>query len=362
MTRHGTLRADAIAGLATSSCSTTRRSPPARRAARSSSMSGEAAGSSSRWASRSLPASWEGDATERLLPGAFGAPVDRAARGVTLASLDRSHPIFELFRAPRSGDFTTARVFSYRPLQLAGMDGVLARYDDGAVALAEKRVGRGRVLVWTSTLDNFWTDLALQPVYLPFVHQLLRARRGLRRVAALVHGRPGAGPRRGTRQHGVRARRRRARHDERAGGRAGRGCRERHHVARPRRRRAGRPRAGRCAHDDRRRPPACAQLAEQGFYELRPAGQANAAPYTVAVNLDLAESDLTPIDPQGTWWPRRRRPTPARPCGRGRNHRGGREHQDRERRQAFWSYLLIAALLALAAETALAGRLSRAAS
>src|SRR5690606_35945388 len=29
-------------------------------------------------------------------------------------------------------------------------------------------------LVWTSTLDNFWTDLALQPVYLPFVHQLAR--------------------------------------------------------------------------------------------------------------------------------------------------------------------------------------------
>src|SRR5690606_41298714 len=37
---------------------------------------------------RSSPASWEGDAAE-LLPGTFGAPVDGAGRGVTLASLDR---------------------------------------------------------------------------------------------------------------------------------------------------------------------------------------------------------------------------------------------------------------------------------
>ena len=94
---------------------------------------------------RSSPASWEGDATE-LLPGAFGAPVDGAARGVTLASLDRSHPIFELFRAPRSGDFTTARVFRYRPLQLAGTDGVLARYDD-ARSRSWRSGSAGRVLV-----------------------------------------------------------------------------------------------------------------------------------------------------------------------------------------------------------------------
>ncbi len=26
--------------------------------------------------------------------------------------------------------------------------------------------------MWTSTLDDFWNDLAVQPVYLPFVHRL----------------------------------------------------------------------------------------------------------------------------------------------------------------------------------------------
>ena len=51
---------------------------------------------------------------------------------------------------------------------------MLARFDDGAPAVLEKAVGRGRVVVWTSTLDLFWNDLALKPVYLPFVHQLTR--------------------------------------------------------------------------------------------------------------------------------------------------------------------------------------------
>ena len=51
---------------------------------------------------------------------------------------------------------------------------MLARFDDGAVAAAERRIGGGRVIVWTSTLDDSWTDLALKPVFLPLVHQLVR--------------------------------------------------------------------------------------------------------------------------------------------------------------------------------------------
>ncbi|MDQ3880895.1 MAG: BatA domain-containing protein, partial [Chloroflexota bacterium] len=116
---------------------------------------------------RSAPRSWPADAAD-LLPAPIGPPVDRVAdRGGTLGFLDRSHPVFELFRAPRSGDWASARFFRYRVLSVQGNSGVLARFDDGAVALAEKRVGKGKVLVWTSTLDNFWNDLALQPVFLP---------------------------------------------------------------------------------------------------------------------------------------------------------------------------------------------------
>ena len=51
---------------------------------------------------------------------------------------------------------------------------MLARFDDGAAAAAERRVGNGRVIVFGTSLDDSWNDLALKPVYLPLVHQLTK--------------------------------------------------------------------------------------------------------------------------------------------------------------------------------------------
>jgi hypothetical protein len=81
--------------------------------------------------------------------------------------------VFELFAGPGTGDFTRARFFRSRDLQVSPEGQVLARFDDGSVALAERLVGEGSVMVWTSTMDAFWNDLAVQPVFLPFIHQLM---------------------------------------------------------------------------------------------------------------------------------------------------------------------------------------------
>ncbi len=122
---------------------------------------------------RTAPSAWEA-LGEELLPGRFSAPVDRSADGgTTLGSLNREHRIFEIFETPRSGDFTAARFFRYRPIQPAVGTIVLARFDDGTVALAERRVEEGTVLVFGSDLENFWNDAVLQPVFLPFVHRIL---------------------------------------------------------------------------------------------------------------------------------------------------------------------------------------------
>jgi len=48
---------------------------------------------------------------------------------------------------------------------------VVAKLTDGAPALLEKRVGEGRVLVFTSTLDNLANDFPLHPSFVPFVEQ-----------------------------------------------------------------------------------------------------------------------------------------------------------------------------------------------
>src|SRR6267378_4163873 len=115
----------------------------------------------------------QGDAD--LLPGRLGATVDRTSgRSGSLGYLDYSHPVFEVFKAPRSGDFSAAHVFRYRALQTLPTDRILARFDDGAIAAAERKVGAGRVIVWTSTLDDSWTDIGVKPIFLPLVHQLVR--------------------------------------------------------------------------------------------------------------------------------------------------------------------------------------------
>ena len=111
------------------------------------------------------------DAGLALLGAGPGTLVD-AADGRRLSWLDYDHPVFELFSGPRSGDFSGARFDRFWSLEPAGGTAVVARYDSGEPALLEHSVGEGRVLVWTSTLDRFWNDLALQPVFLPFVHRL----------------------------------------------------------------------------------------------------------------------------------------------------------------------------------------------
>ena len=81
------------------------------------------------------------------MPGTLGAPVDRlAGGGGTLGYLDYSHPIFEPFKDPRNGNFSDVRFFKYRALTPAATDKVLARFDDGAAAMVERRVGSGRVI------------------------------------------------------------------------------------------------------------------------------------------------------------------------------------------------------------------------
>ena len=47
-----------------------------------------------------------------------------------------------------------------------------ARFDDGSPAIVEHPVGAGKVVIWASTIDAYWTNLPLQPVFLPFVHQV----------------------------------------------------------------------------------------------------------------------------------------------------------------------------------------------
>ena len=99
------------------------------------------------------------------------------------------------------------------------------------------------------------------------------------------------------------------------------------------------------------------ELEEQGFYSLRRVGAARGTARSVAVNLEMAESDLSRLDPQELVAAVTPKGGEARTAGIG----APPTPEEQERRQTLWWYLLVGALLLLGAETILSNRLSRAA-
>ena len=272
------------------------------------------------------PGSGTGGALAALLPGAVGQVADRTqGGGASLGYLDLEHPVFEVFRAPRSGDLSAPRFYRYRPVQVRTADSavsVLARFDDGSAALAERRLGRGRVLAWASTLDREWNDLAVQPVYVPFVHRLLRYAAGFeppraaRMVGEVVDARAAAGAAPDTELL----------------------------VTSP---------------DGTRRPLAAGEralpLEQRGWYAVRAAGgSSDAVLATIAANVDVAESELAALE-SAAFAASVRTPGESAPVAAA----ASLTLVERERRQSLWWYLLVGAVALLAIETALSNRASR---
>jgi hypothetical protein len=251
-----------------------------------------------------------------LLPGRLDPATDRSADwGGTLAHLDYAHPAFELFRGPRSGDFSSARFFRYRPVQ--AREGVVARFDDGAPALVEQRLGKGRVLVWTSSLDAVWNDLPLQPVFLPFLHQLLK------HAASHVETRPWY-----TVGEAL---------DLSAEGE----LKDRDAAVLP-------------PSGQKQRLPAtqrAVELSAPGFYEVRRLEGGSWAKLAAA-NLDPAESDLAAVDPEELHGAVIRKGDSRAALGSG----PAPTRDEQESRQALWRYLLLGGFLMLVAETVWSNR------
>jgi hypothetical protein len=185
------------------------------------------------------------------------------------------------------------------------------------------------VLVWTSTLDVEWNDLALKPVFLPFVHRMAtRLASYFERPAWVTVGDvldpdPQAAP-------------------------AGDNAAPRTPAA------VGRvvltPSGQRVTLDGE--GPDVLEIDESGFYELRTRGRDGDAPLTVASNVDLAESDLTAMDPRELVAGAIGRAGGGAPAGTNTTATA----DEQERAQRIWWYLLFAGLLLLGVEPLVANR------
>ncbi|MEX2465936.1 MAG: hypothetical protein WD995_03450, partial [Gemmatimonadota bacterium] len=260
-------------------------------------------------------------------------------RGARLGHLEYEHPIFEAFAGPRSGDFGGARFFRARDLVPSDSADVLARFDDGSVALAELATGNGTLLVWTTTLDAFWNDLALQPVYLPFMH----------RIAEYLAGRTDATPSFAVGQVVDLANPRAL---ESAGlvVDAAEGLVE------------GTEQVALTPSGEGIRVPESTEarfisLQERGFYTVRPPGGDADRPFTLAVNVDLEESELATIDPEELVL--QVQATAAGSMGSGADGAQALRREDQERRQSLWRWILAGALGLLILETVLSNWVSR---
>lgn len=268
-------------------------------------------------------AAWPSEAD--VLPGVVQASVDRT-RGdaARIGALEFGHTIFEPFRAPRSGDFSAARIYGYRTVTPAAGAQILARFDGGAPALIERKVNTGRVLLWASTLDLSWSDFPLKPVFLPFIH------RTVRHLAAYSEPAPWVTV------------------GQVLDASFGSGA-----AARPRGRVVLSPSGKRLAVDDE--GSEVLELTEQGFYEVR--GQASDSDVTVvASNVDPGESDLSAMDPKEI--------VAATTGGADADQASAaagvpQTPEAQERSQRLWWYLLCAGILLLGADTIISNRLSK---
>lgn len=283
---------------------------------------------------------WPASAAD-MLPGTIGPMEDRIqGRGGRLGFLDYEHPIFEVFAGPRSGDFTGARFYRARRLEPNDSAAVLARFDDGSVALAEMRIGEGKLLVWTSSLDAFWNDLALQPVYLPFVH----------RLAEYLGGRAEAVPWFVTGQVVDLA-------NSDALETAGLVSSEAGGLAEGLEQVALAPSGGSIALPANA-GPRFLPLEEHGFYTVREPGSDPDRPFIMAVNVELEESNLTRVDPEELAL-QIEAPSGAPSTGPAFGQAVELQREDQERRQQLWRWLLLVALGLFVLETALSNWASR---
>jgi hypothetical protein len=269
-------------------------------------------------------ATWPQEAD--ILPASLSQPIDKSrGESARVGALEYGHPVFEVFRAPRSGDFSTARFYAYRSVAAAPNTQVLARFDAGTPALVERKIGSGHVMLWASTLDLSWSDLPLKPVFLPFVHRTMVHLANYTEPAPwLTIGQvfdPDASSAKAQ-----------------ATGRL-----------------ALSPSGKRLPLEDEGSSAQVLELTEQGFYEIR--GQkANSDVTLVASNVDPAESDLTPIEPADI--------VTAATGSAGQNTQQAAADvpltpEAQERTQRLWWYMLATGILLLGVDTLFSNWLSK---
>ncbi len=102
---------------------------------------------------------------------------DADEQGVAIVPPDVSLPLFAPFR--RAGKSAFSRIRGHTVLLFVPYTDVtdevetLLAWDNGMPAMVQRKVGLGRIVVYTGTLDLAWGNLPLQSVFMPLVQRLV---------------------------------------------------------------------------------------------------------------------------------------------------------------------------------------------
>ena len=114
--------------------------------------------------------------TAAALPGQHAGETVDERPAERLLPLDRRAPLLAAF-ADQGDSLLSARFFKYTlldPVRDTALRNVILRFESGAPALVERDVGKGRVMLLTTTVDREWTDLPIRPGFLPLLRETAR--------------------------------------------------------------------------------------------------------------------------------------------------------------------------------------------
>lgn len=94
---------------------------------------------------------------------------------VMLNEIDFTHPMFAALDQPRFSDFTEVRFWKHRSLNTESLSElrVLARFDDGDIAIGEIPIGEGKIVFFTAGWHPADSQLALSTKFVPMINGLL---------------------------------------------------------------------------------------------------------------------------------------------------------------------------------------------
>ena len=113
---------------------------------------------------------------QEILPATLLKRYRAAGRGrdQRIGLLQKRHPIFNHFEEVHFSYFRATAYTDFHLAEPLADSQVLAALQDGSPLLLERQSGKGRVLLFTSSLDRNWNQLPLKSVFLPFCQEMVR--------------------------------------------------------------------------------------------------------------------------------------------------------------------------------------------